>query len=295
MIEKTVYSKSAPWYNLLRDKAIPYLDLLESINLILKNAPAALPLLAEQISDRRSVIEAGILPFGFMVPIMDVLMAMRSGKFQDFNLLSVSLALACEYSVENIPKLKGRTLVALDCSGSMKEIRAYSEAWTCQDVACLIAAALYKSQDSDMVLFGANIGDYNPPKSCLVTDLSMDLARRDLGSTNYAKIFRMCRQEERLYDRIIILSDGDAWAHDEAAEALKLTMKDEKMKHPGIYVVDFSGKSMPYLNLKMPEDVTVFSPWADSILLKIIEAQPHEKRTESPSILGPRDGRMGGT
>lgn len=116
------------------------------------------------------------------------------------------LETALDLSVANVPKLRGRTLILIDVSGSMQDKmsgRSQNKRW---EVAAVFGAAFAKANpDSDLVLFQSNSHRIIPARSVLQT---VDKIRPSVGGgTNTWQAFN---EHYAGHDRTIIITDEQA-------------------------------------------------------------------------------------
>lgn len=227
--------KATQWYSLLRDRALSYSDLLANLHNILLHAPACTQLACEQLVDPMAIQDAHVLPFRYLDAITD-LVAFPGEAVRD---VLMALAHAADLAVINVPVLPGKTLIGLDCTGSMSANKVGGKQYRCMDLASLFAATLYKSQEADLFLFGTKLGVYNPPKSVPVTAMAQDLARRDMGATRFDILFDAI-QGAAFYDRLLILSDAEAQASMVAAETAFRRFRERHGPRPEVFVFDLS-------------------------------------------------------
>ncbi|MDV7392984.1 TROVE domain-containing protein, partial [Arthrospira platensis SPKY1] len=133
--------KAEAWAELIRTRRIGYFALLRNLRNIAEQAPELIPAAAELLTDQRLIEKSLVLPFRFSTA-MDALQAIHS---VDTRPLLQALNRAVDLALANVPKLPGRTLVALDDSGSMmgRPIQ----------IGALFAAVLYRSNQADLMRF----------------------------------------------------------------------------------------------------------------------------------------------
>ena len=107
-----------------------------------------------------------------------------------------AISKACEIACDNVPKFDGKTLVALDVSGSMSSARV-------SDIASLFSAILLKSNNCDLITFAddAKYRMVNPDDSVMTIKNAIRYA---CGGTNFPSVFETANKK---YDRVILLSD----------------------------------------------------------------------------------------
>jgi hypothetical protein len=142
-------------------------------------------------------------------------------------------------ALENVPRLDGRTLIALDSSGSM--------IGRPMKIGSLFAAVLYRTNGADLMLFSddALMVTFNRDDSTLTLAQRMEDKARFAG-TNFHAIFETAR---KAYDRVIILSDMQGWmGHYAPTKSFEAYVK-RTGNRPVIYSFDLAG----YGSLQFPE------------------------------------------
>lgn len=184
-------AKKQVWHRLLAEKKLGYFALLRNLRNILSLQDSqlrsmALSALVNENAIRRSLV----LPFRFSTAYKEM------AKIDSKAMQAVSRA--CEIACANVPELPGKTLIALDVSGSMYNVA---------DIAALFAAVLVKSTDCDIITFSedAQYKHVNPDDSIMTIKESLCFAG---GGTNFTDIFNVA---DKKYDRVILLSDMQAW------------------------------------------------------------------------------------
>lgn len=194
--DKAIAKKEA-WAELVNKKKLGYFAALRNLRNIAQDAPEVMGQVLALLVDPKQVEKSKVLPFQFQTAIEAV-----KGKVTAPVLMALNAAMSI--ATCNVPKFPGKTLIALDCSGSMdgKPI----------EIGSLMAAVLFKSQDdADVVLF-ANDAKYarglNPGDT--IDGIRFGILHQKLtGGTNFHSIFLVAAAKK--YDRIIILSDMQAW------------------------------------------------------------------------------------
>lgn len=165
---------------------------------------AALAPVFEKLQDAKAVKESRMLPFRF-------LSAYRHSSLRWHYPLDRALTL----SLANVPALKGRTLILVDRSGSMRAPTAVKSELNRADTAALFGSALaLRAKSADLVEFGSG----SARVSFARTDSPLQLIGKfhDLGSTNTATAVRTHYAK---HDRVVIITDeqtaydGDPSAH----------------------------------------------------------------------------------
>lgn len=188
--------KTEAWRKLLAEKKLGYMALLRNIrNIVALDNAEIKDMALKQLMNKDAIRKSLLLPFRF-VTAYDELKKVDAQA-------ALAIGRAAQIACSNIPTLSGKTLIALDVSGSMRDVAP---------TATMFAAALMKSgNDCDLITF-ADEAEYkfvNPDDSLMT--IREHIAPNICGGTNFHAIFNTANKS---YDRIILLSDMQAWQLD---------------------------------------------------------------------------------
>lgn len=186
-------AKRDVWHKLLESHKLGYFALLRNLRNIIQLGDDMLSNEAYSTLTNEYLIDKSlVLPFRFDTAYEEM---RKIGNNEAMRYVSR----ACEIACRNVPKMSGRTLVAVDVSGSMGGRPA--------QIASLFAAVLAKSNNADVITFDnyARYVTYNPDDSLMTIKQSF---RFTGGGTNFYSVFRVANKR---YDRIILLSDMQSW------------------------------------------------------------------------------------
>lgn len=251
--------KQQAWLTLLTEKQLGYLAALRNLNNIAAQSPEALTLALKLLTTTTAIAKSKILPFQFMTALDNI-----TGP-ADTPTVKRHLNKALELSVTNVPHFNGKTLVAVDTSGSMGDF-SYSGSPIYK--AALFGAILAKSNDTDVIVFAdtAKKVSYNPDDA-LVT-IARQIARTYCGGgTNFHAIYQAL---SHAYDRIIILSDMQAWVGYNTPTVSYNSYKTRHKIDPFIYSWDLCGYGTTQLN---NPKVALLSGFSDKVFdtMKLVE------------------------
>lgn len=266
--EGTGATKGAAWEQLLRDNKLGYFALLRNLRNIVKDAPDAVDIACEQLTDERRIRGSLVLPFRFAVA-RDTLKSVP-GTAKAIG----AVERAADIALGNIPDLPGKTLVILDVSSSMTWTKGRDAASAAQKGA-LFAAALVRATGADLVLFGTDASYHSLGTGSSVLAAAESL-RFNYGGTNFHAAFNLITKTGTAYDRIIILSDMQGWAEDSYGDSrpTKGAFKAYKKAtgaDPMLYSIDLAG----YGTLMFPEKrVVALAGFSEKIfdLMGIVES-----------------------
>lgn len=256
--EDKASKKADVWAELIRSRKIGYFALLRNLRNILEQAPELVDEAVAILEDDKLIRRSRVMPFRYRVALDAIEEAMLPRPLQQK--IIAGLSNAVDLSLANVPRFGGRTLIAMDCSGSMigKPMK----------IGSLFASILYKANDADLMLFsnGARYHSFN------ANDATLTIAQRieekaEWSGTDFHCIFDQANQA---YDRVVILSDMQAWMnHWTPKEALDRYVK-KVGKRPRIYSFDLAG----YGTLQFPEkEVYTLAGFSDKTMdtMKFLE------------------------
>jgi hypothetical protein len=252
-------AKAEAWVDLVRSGKIGYFALLRNLRNILQCAPEVAPEAIRLLTNAQLIRQSLVMPFRFTT----ALEALEQSQLpQAANVIS-ALSDAVDIALANVPIFNGRTLVALDTSGSMagKPIK----------IGALFAATLAKSNGADLMLFSGD-AEYLPLNR---RDSTLSLAKwieakAAMSATNFHAIFQ---RAEGAYDRIILLSDMQGWVGHDAPTKSFEDYKQRTNSDPKVFSFDLNG----YGTLMFPQrNVYALAGFSDKTLetLAMLDSDP---------------------
>ncbi len=232
--------KAAAWQQMLEGGKLGYFALLRNLRNIEAQAPESLPLALAQLIRAESIKRSRVLPFRFLSAYK------QFAKLDGANarLIRAALSEAVDIALANIPALPGRSLVALDVSGSMcTQVRKAD--YSCVEIGALFAAALAKAQNAEVMTFANSASwlRYDPRSSTM--SLTEKLLLGVGGGTDFNAIFDGLLLP---FERIFILSDMQGWVGGGAPVASFAAYRQRTGCSPAIYSIDLTG----YGSLQFP-------------------------------------------
>lgn len=174
--------------------------------------PKMVELVAAKLANPELVRRSGVFPYQLLTAYQamgsDVPMVIRNA-LQD----------AMEIATENVPKVDGKVVVCVDCSGSMNTpvtgVRQGATTKTsAREAAALIASVFMRmNQDTHVIPFTEVAYKITPqlnPRDSVMTNARL-LAGLPAGGTNCAAPMEAMNTEGRLADLVIYASDNESW------------------------------------------------------------------------------------
>ena len=139
--EAAIELKKETWEKLVKSRKLGYFALLRNVRNILQLAPELANEVIAQLTDERLIRKSLVLPFRFLT----ALDALQGTNLPRASSVLAALSDAVDKSLANVPRFEGKTLTALDGSGSMQGRP--------MQIGSLFAATLAKANHADILLF----------------------------------------------------------------------------------------------------------------------------------------------
>lgn len=243
--------KIRAWKSLLSENRLGYFALLRNVRNIVSLGDESLNNLCfKALVNKDAIHKSLVLPFRFVTAYKEL--ECISSEAMSY------ISEACEIACDDMPKFEGKTLVALDTSGSMYSV---------SNIASLFAAAFVKSNKCDLITFnyGASYKTVNWNDSLITIQKSLNFCG---GGTNFPSIFNAANKK---YNRVIILSDMQSWmGYHSPKAAFELYKMSYGIDKCHVYSIDLTG----YGTLQLPEkDVYCIAGFSEKIfdLMKNME------------------------
>ena len=190
------------WEKLIESGSVGYMALLRNLRNILTANPSNLEKALSIIEDPERVRKSKQLPFRYLSAYKELTDIGGSRVFD-------ALENAVEASIENVPKLPGTTVIAVDTSGSMGGTVSAKSKIRCYEIAMLLGLIANKICDNSIVYtFDTSIKKYAVSKRSDILYTTINSAHCG-GGTNMQLPFELMTDNIVAADRIIILSDNE--------------------------------------------------------------------------------------
>lgn len=192
------------WEKLIAENKLGYMAMLRNLRNILKANPANINKVFEKLADKNEVLKSKQLPFRFFSAYREVAeLTACTSKVLD------TLETAIEYSVENLPKLNGKTVIAIDTSGSMSCGISAKSTVRCCDIARLLAVLASKICDDYIVYtFDTDLNQVTFSSKGGIIETALHIPFRGGGTNCYLPLAHMINEDIKA-DRLIMLSDNE--------------------------------------------------------------------------------------
>ena len=191
------------WQDLINGGKVGYMALLRNLRNIIKAHPDNLDKVYEKLRDPVAVRKSKQLPFRYL-NAYKTLKDECLGSSKTYDVLEDAL----DASIANLPKLPGKTVIAIDISGSMSDPVSSKSNVRCYEIAMLLGLIANRICD-DAIVYTFNHGVYNVTVSKRISILNEVSKTRCYGGTAMELPFAAMIDQKVKADRIIILSDNE--------------------------------------------------------------------------------------
>ena len=224
------------WEELIDSGKVGYMALLRNLRNILNANPSNVNKVLDLIENPEAVKRSKQLPFRYLSAYKEL---ENIGGSRVFDVLEN----AVEASIENVPKLAGTTVIAVDVSGSMSDLVSAKSKVRCYEIAMLLGLIANKiCENSIFYTFNSDIKKY--PVSHRSGILETALKSNCGGGTNMSLPFNKMIADRVKADRIIVLSDNECNSGVYWRKSVQ-TIADEYRKSSGcdiwVHAIDLQG------------------------------------------------------
>ena len=248
------------WETLILEGKLGYMALIrnlnnfEKYNISLKAKDRAV----RDLIDPIGISKSKQLPFRFFTAYENV--ADRSYKD--------AVSEAMDIAVSNTPELPGKTLIAIDISGSM-------QGETIKKAAIFAASLAKANKNADVMVFDTEAKMFPVSSRTPVVDIVKTLCDMPDGGTDTASVFDYCISHKIKYDRIVIISDNQSWAGH--ANTAYRSYRNQLDINPFVYAIDIAGYGTVDLS---GGNVFHLTGWGDRLLDFIGQAEKGDSLVE---------------
>lgn len=259
------------WEKLIDSGKVGYMALLRNLNNIIKANPSNIEKVYQTIENPDKVRKSKQLPFRFLSAYKAVSGFAGSRLFD-------ALERAVDASIENMPKLHGNTVIAVDTSGSMGHTVSAKSDVTCVEIGMMLGLIANRICDNSIFYtFDTDIQKYPVSSRSGILYTTTHNARAG-GGTNMDLLFiRMIRDGVQA-DRIIIISDnecnaGYSWYSNKTVQ----TLADEYRRKSGndiwVHAIDLQGYGTQQFH---GAKTNIIAGWSEKVLNFITLAEQGE-------------------
>ena len=260
------------WEELIDSGRCGYMGLLRNLRNIINVSPDNLDKVLEKLSDPEAVRHSRQLPFRFLSAYKNL--PANAGK-KVMDALENAVAASCE----NVPKLPGRTVIAVDVSGSMSSnVSAKSEIRCCEIGMMLGMIANRICDDAIFYTFNNRISQKQIPSAGILYSTVHEAM--SYGGTDMYLPFRQMLTDKIKCDRIIIISDNECNSSFLFRTPVQ-TLADQYRKESGndiwVHAIDLMGYGTQQFS---GPKTNIIAGWSEKVFDFILLAEQGEGQLE---------------
>lgn len=256
------------WEQLIESGKVGYMALLRNLRNILNANPSNVNKVLDIIQNPERVRKSRQLPFRFLSAYKE-LQGIGSSRVFD------ALENAIEASIENLPKIPGKTVIAVDTSASMQRNISDKSNVTCGEIAMLLGLLANRiCEDCIFYTFDTSLKKHAVSHKTAILSTVCDRPRG--GGTNMYLPFEKMIEDKIHADRIIILSDTECnggWRNQPVqslADKYRFTTDKE---HFWVHAIDLQGYGTQQFH---GAHTNIITGWSEKVLDFIMLAEMGE-------------------
>ncbi len=192
------------WEELIASGKVGIMALVRNLNNILNAQVNNLDKVLETIENETIIKESKMLPFRFFSAYQII----RTNPYCTSKVLS-SLEKAIKTSTNNIQKLKGKTMIAIDTSASMGIRISRNSMVTCLNIGTLLGSlANYICEDALVMTFSSHLKVQNLPTNNGIISNALAIKTENAGTDLVLPMLYLIKKKI-FVDRIIYISDNE--------------------------------------------------------------------------------------
>ena len=228
------------WEKLISENKVGYMAMLRNLRNIINAKPSNINNVYEKLSNKEQVLKSKQLPFRFFSAYKELEKVSGAGS-KVFDILETAI----ETSIENLPKLKGTTVIAIDTSGSMSDPISNKSTVRCIDLSRLLGVMGSKICENVIVYTFDNY-----LRKVTVSSRSGILEKANSipfngGGTEMQLPLKKMLTDNIYADRLIILSDNQVncgWGgYTETCQSFADAYRNKINKNLWVHAIDLQG------------------------------------------------------
>lgn len=251
------------WETLIENNKIGIMALVRNLRNILNANPKNINKIYEKLTDKNTILHSKLLPFRFFSAYKELQNVSNAGT-KVFDALETAL----EYSIENMQKLEGTTVIAIDTSGSMGSRISDKSNVSCVDIARLLAVFANRICDNAIVYaFDTDLRKISISTKGGIIKTAMDIKYYGGGTYLNLPLQEMINEQIKA-DRLIMFSDNminSYWygGFTGTCETLAAKYRNEINPELWVHAVDLQGYGTQQFN---GAKTNIIAGWSEKIL-----------------------------
>ena len=248
------------WEEIIDENRLGYMAMLRNLRNIINAGPDNIDKVYEKLSNRDEVLKSKQLPFRFLSAYNNLPTGATS-RVRDV------LEDACEYSIANLPNIPGKTVIAIDVSGSMNLNISNKSDTTCGEIAVLLGLMASKLCEEYIVyLFDIDLKLMNVSHRSGILQTACNYNILGRGTDLTLSIRRMINSG--IYaDRLIMLSDNEinsSWrGFDKTCQSYVDQYRNQVNPDLWVHAIDLQGYGTQQF---IGDKTNIIAGWSERVL-----------------------------
>lgn len=248
------------WEKLIDSGKVGYMALLRNLRNIINANPKNIAKVYDRLCDPIVVRKSRQLPFRFLSAYKSIT---GIGSSMAFDALETAVRSSCE----NIPKLKGLTVIAIDVSGSMTTSVSGKSDVSCVQIGAMLGLIANRICE-DSIVYTFSDGLKKIPVGRNTSILENAIRLRTEGGTNMTLPFMEIMRNKIKPDRVIVLSDnecnrGTSWYTRKTVGQLAQEARAYVGKDFWVHAIDLAGYGTQQFT---GQKTNILSGWSEKML-----------------------------
>lgn len=252
-------NKKEVWEKLIDDNKLGFMAMLRNLRNIINANPYNIDKVYEKLSNKEEVLKSKQLPFRFLSAYLQII-GLENVTSKAFDTLETAIS----YSMENIPNITGKTIIAIDTSGSMRYPISRSSTIECSDIACLLGAMVSKLSDENIAYtFNTELRKIILQKNNGIISSALDIPVSGGGTDISLPLIEML--DKQIYaDRLILLSDNMMnYGYRKTCQHLAQKYREQVNPNLWVHAIDLQGYGTQQF---IGKQTNIIAGWSEQVL-----------------------------
>ena len=261
------------WEKLIASHKVGYMALLRNLRNILKAEPSNIEEVFNYIRNPEAVRKSKQLPFRFLSAYQNI---QEVGSSRVYDILEDAM----DASIENLPKIPGRTVIAIDSSGSMDSKVSEHSDMRCSQIALLLGLIANRiCKDAIVYRFDTKIAKLNASHRSGILQTVAE-AESWGGGTAMELPFQAMINDKIKANRVIVLSDNmcnSTWHRYNPVQTIADGYRRKTGNDIWVHAVDLQGYGTQQF---AGPKTNIIAGWSEKIFNFILLAEQGEETLE---------------
>ncbi len=261
-------SKKKLWENLIENDHLGYMAMLRNLRNIYSAGVSKkhLDMVHTKLSDREEVLRSKQLPFRFYSAYN---LLQREGLLTSARIDVLETAL--EHSISNLEQIKGKTLLAIDVSGSMQSTISFRSEVRCSQIATLFASmANQLCEEAVVVSFDTRLNTLAMSTRGGIISNAEKIKVNGGGTNLKLPLEYLLQNKDMTFDRMIMFSDNEinsgpyrSRSYASTCQPLADKYRKERNEDFWVHAVDLQGYGTQQF---MGSKTNLIAGWSEKVL-----------------------------